>query len=272
MPEFLENLLILGPSLSLGFLLSTLAGPLGCLMVWRNLSYFGDCLAHTALLGLGMALLLSISTTWGLLLICVLVGIATFLIAEQKLISNDTVLNIISQILFSTGLISIYHNPNIKFDMQAILFGDILSITWQDVQIYAFITVALGLGLKLIWQKMLQIILSEDLAQIAQTRIQIYKFSFQILLAVFYAVSIKLIGGLLSTALLVIPTVAAKLISKHPRQMALFSSLICFFSILGGLVFSLYYDYPSGPCVVLASACFLLILFAKIRIFPNNLI
>lgn len=251
--------MILGPSLALGTLLSLLSGPLGCLMIWQNLSYFGDCLAHSALLGLALALIFSVSVTWGLTIACIAVAVATHFVTRKNKVSPDTLLNIISQCLLSLGVILVYHNPSIKFDMQAILFGDILNITWEDVQFYALISLILAIILKTIWNSMLKITLSEELAHVNGLKVQRLKFLFQMTLSVFYGVSIKLIGGLLSSGLLILPAISARLITHHPGTMALTASFLTFLSTLLGLLFSVCFDYPTGPSMICIAALILIL-------------
>lgn len=262
---------LLLPSLLAGLCLSCLTGPLGTFVVWRRMSYFGDTLSHAALLGVAFGFLLNINLFYAIILVTLFLAIGLLWLESQKQLPVDTLLGILAHSALSLGLVVISLMSNLRIDLMAYLFGDLLSITMFDVYQITVCVMIIGSLLIWRWNHFLFITVSEELAFSHGINVPLTKFMLTILLALTIGIAMKFVGALIITALLIIPAATAKYYAKNPESMAIIAILIGMLSILGGILFSLIYDTPTGPSVVLSNTCLFFIslfiskLFLKIN-------
>ena len=241
------------------------AGPVGCFIVWRRMAYFGDTMAHSALLGVGLGFLIGIDPTVGVLVVSL--GIALLLVALQRTgrVATDTLLGILSHSALSIGLVLIGLMTWLRIDIMGVLFGDVLAVTAGEVVLVAGGAAAGLLALMMIWRPLLAVTVNEDLARaegIAALRTRIV---FMALVAALIALAMKVIGILLITSLLIIPAAAARAFARTPEQMAVFAALIGAAAGVLGLFASLRLDTPSGPSIVVAA---LVLFLASLAVRP----
>lgn len=246
---------LLLPSLLAGLCLSCLTGPLGTFVVWRRMSYFGDTLSHAALLGIAFGFLLNINLFYAIILVTLILAIGLLWLESQKQLPVDTLLGILAHSALSLGLVVISLMNSIRIDLMGYLFGDLLSITMFDVYQILICVVIIGILLIWRWNQFLFITISEELAFSHSINVPLTKFMLTILLALTIGIAMKFVGALIITALLIIPAATAKYYAKNPESMAIIAILIGMLSILGGILFSLIYDTPTGPSVVLGNTC-----------------
>jgi zinc transport system permease protein len=248
--DFLINALLAGLGLAL------VAGPLGCVVVWRRMAYFGDTLAHSALLGVALAVSADVLPVMGVAIIGVAIAGLLFWLEKNREFSTDTLLGILSHSALALGLIvlSIAQTRGPGIDLMAYLFGDILAVNRTElVWIYVVAIVILSLFAYL-WRSLLSISVHEELARTDGVSVSKTRFIFMLLLALTITVAIKVVGILLITALLIIPAASARLFSSMPMQMVLLSVVFAMLSVVFGLGASLYWDVPTGPAIVVAAS------------------
>lgn len=121
------------PALLGGLGVAAVAGPLGAFVVWRRMAYFGDTLAHSALLGVALGFLLDINLNLAIIAMCV--GLALVLVTLQKkhFIATDTLLGILAHSSLSLGLVAVSFLDHIRIDLMSYLFGDLLAVGMGDV-------------------------------------------------------------------------------------------------------------------------------------------
>jgi zinc transport system permease protein len=243
------------PSLIAGLCLTCLTGPLGTFVVWRRMSYFGDTLSHAALLGVAFGFLLNINLFYAIILVTSILAMGLLWLESQKQLSVDTLLGILAHSALSLGLVVISLMNNIRIDLMGYLFGDLLSITMFDVYQILICVVIIGFLLVWHWNHFLFITVSEELAFSHGVNVPLTKFVLTILLALTIGIAMKFVGALIITALLIIPAATARYYAKNPESMAIIAILIGMLSIFGGILFSLLYDTPTGPSVVLSNSC-----------------
>jgi ABC-type Mn2+/Zn2+ transport systems, permease components len=263
---------LLLPSLLAGLCLSCLTGPLGTFVVWRRMSYFGDTLSHAALLGVAFGFLLNINLFYAIIFVTLFLAIGLLWLESQKQLPVDTLLGILAHSALSLGLVVISLMSNLRIDLMAYLFGDLLSITMFDVYQITVCVMIIGSLLIWRWNHFLFITVSEELAFSHGINVPLTKFMLTILLALTIGIAMKFVGALIITALLIIPAATAKYYAKNPESMAIIAILIGMLSILGGILFSLIYDTPTGPSVVLSNTClfFISLFISKFFIRTKN--
>ena len=239
-----------------GIGVAVVAGPLGCFVIWRRLAYFGDTLSHSALLGVALALLLELNITFTVFCISVVVAMLLMLLQRRASLSSDALLGLLAHSALAVGLVVLAFMTWVRVDLMGFLFGDILAITRADLMMIWFGGVAVLIALIKIWRPLFAATVSYELATAEGTRPDFANIVFTVLLAAVIAVSMKIVGVLLITALLIIPAAAARRFSKSPEQMVLIAIIIGVFSVWLGLSGSLEFDTPAGPSIVVAALSF----------------
>ncbi len=253
MDDFILRALVAGCGIAL------LAGPLGCFVVWRRMAYFGDTLSHAALLGVAAGFALGVSPIIGVMITCIAVGALLLGFQSQSRVPTDTLLGILSHAALSFGLIAIGFMDTVRVDLMGYLFGDILAVTATDIAwIYGGAVGVLAV-LAMIWRPLIALTVHADLAMAEGIAANRFKVIFMLLIAVTVALAMKIVGVLLISALLIIPTAAARRFAKGPEAMALITVVLGMIAVGAGLFYSIQWDLPSGPAIV-AAATFVFVL------------
>lgn len=247
MDDFLLRALIGGIGVAL------VAGPFGSFVVWRRLAYFGDTLAHSALLGVVIGYLLHINLTLGVIAVCQLLALLLFLLQRRRGLAGDTLLGILAHSALSLGLVLLALAETLRVDLFSYLFGDILAISTADLGwIYGGGGLAL-LALGRIWRPLLAITVHEDLAQVEGIPVAKINWAFMSLMALAVALLMKVVGLLLVTAMFIIPAATFRRFASTPESMAAGAAGCGIIAVVAGLSASYRWDTPAGPSIVIAA-------------------
>jgi zinc transport system permease protein len=255
---------LLLPPLFAGLAVALVSGPMGAFVVWRRMAFFGDTLAHGALLGAALGLALDISLYLAVVAVCLGLAAALTALQHQQQLASDTLLGIVAHTTLALGVIAISLQQGIQVDLFAYLFGDLLAVGWQDA--LALWAGAILILLLMLWQwrALLSITVSEELAQVEGVAVQRTRLLLMLLLALLIAGAIRTVGVLLITSLLVIPAASARRLTHTPAQMAAVASVLGTLAVLAGLAVSWFANTPVGPSIVVAaSSLFVLTLLRK---------
>lgn len=269
MPDFLLNALLVGT------LIAAMAGPLGCLVVWRRMAYFGAAIAHSALLGVALALvvggyLLSVSADqasllyrtgrslvedpWPVVLIVsLLLSIVLLVLQRRHLLASDTLLGIVAHGSLAIGLLIVAAMVTLRIDVMSYLFGDILSIDHTDLVLMALLSIAVLALLARYWRQLLSSTVNPELALIEGVDVRKIELLFVLMLACVVALGMRVVGILLIISMLIIPPATVRKQVTTPLQMAIGASLVGILDVWLGLAFSWFADLPAGPSIVAAS-------------------
>ena len=248
-----------------GIGVALVTGPLGCFVVWRRLSYFGDTLSHSALLGVTLAYSLEFNIALSVFVISALIALILINLQKRTNLPGDALLGLLAHSSLAVGLVVIGFLSFIRFDIMGLLFGDILAVNVNDI-----ITIWIGgaiilLVLKLIWKSLFASTVNYELAEAEGLDPDKAKAIFTILMAAIIAISIKMVGLLLITGMLIIPAAMARNISNSPKQMILFSVIGGLLSVVIGLFTSLEFNTASGPSIIAASLFLFILSLLKIK-------
>ncbi len=236
-----------------GVLVALLAAPFGCFVIWRRMAYFGDTMAHSALLGITIALFFEINVNAGVFIVAVVTALSMVYLRQSSDLPNDTLLGILSHSSLALGLLAIGFLSNSNIDILSYLYGDVLSVGKRDVIIIAATTVMALILLTLIWKPLLASTVNEELAVAEGTKPHYMQLVYLLLLAAVIAVTVRIIGVLLITALLVIPAATARRFAKSPEGMAVLAAILGAIAVIMGLAASLQWDTAAGPSIVAAA-------------------
>jgi zinc transport system permease protein len=248
---------------------AVVSGPLGCFVVWRRMAFFGAALAHNALLGVALGVLLALDLNLATLGVCVLFALFFAALQGQRFLATDTVLGIFAHSGLALGLVVLSFFETMRIDLTAYLFGDVLAITRGDLLwIYGGGAVVLAV-LAALWPSLLRITLNEELARAEGVAVTTVQVAFMLLIALAVAIGMKIVGILLIVSLLVIPAASARQLARTPEQMAVLAGIFGVLGIAGGLGASMRWDTPSGPSIVVAATLLFGLSFAA-RLRPER--
>lgn len=241
-------------ALAAGIGVALVTGPLGCFVVWRGLAFFGDSLAHSALLGLAFGLVLGIAPGFSVLGFAALFALVLALLERYGSLANDTLLGILAPSLLAAGMVAASLLPGARLDLVGVLFGDVLAVGPQDLAwIYGGGLVVLVV-LAWLWRPLVATTAEAEVAAVEGVAVARLNLALLLLLALTVALAVKVVGVLLIGALLVIPAATARSIARSPEAMAGIAAGIGVSAVTLGLAASLAWDIPAGPAIVLAAA------------------
>ena len=233
-----------------GIGLALITGPLGCFIIWRRLSYFGDTIAHSALLGVVIAYAMNFNLIIAVFAVSCFIALSLLFLQKRTNLPDDALLGLLAHSVLAIGLVLLGILSFIRIDLMGLLFGDILSVNITDV-LFVWIGGSIVLiVLILIWRPLFAATVNLELAKAEGLNADLANAIFTILIASVIAISIKIVGILLITGLLIIPAAASRNLSSTPIQMAIISSVIGLVSVVLGLQTSMIWNSPTGPTIL----------------------
>ena len=240
-------------------------GPLGCFVVWRRLSYFGDTLAHSSLLGVTIAFSLEFNIALSVFITSSVVALFLIQLQKKTNLPGDALLGLLAHSSLGVGLVAIGFLSFIRFDVMGLLFGDILAVNVNDLLVIWIGGALILIILKLIWKPLFASTVNYELAEAEGLNPERAKAIFTLLMAAIIAISIKMIGLLLITGMLIIPAAMARNVSNSPKGMIIFSVIGGLLSVFLGLFSSLNFNTPSGPSIIVAALMLFIISLFRIK-------
>ena len=257
--DFLFRALIAGIGIAI------VTGPLGCFVVWRRLSFFGDTLAHSALLGVILSISFDINISLSIFAVSSLVALILLRLQNTTNLAGDALLGLLSHSSLAIGLVVLGFLSFIRFDIMGVLFGDILSVNVNDLIIIWAGGAIILFVLWLIWKPLFASTVNYELAEAEGMNPERVNAIFTILLAALIAISIKMVGLLLITGMLIIPTTMARNLSNNPKQMVILSIIGGLLSVFIGLYTSFEINTSSGPTIVVVALILFILSLIGIR-------
>ena len=241
-----------------GILIAVLLSVLGVFVVLRKMAFFADGIAHASLAGIAFGILAGVAPLPVAILWAVIIAMIMYMVERHTRLSSDTVIGILFTASLALGVVLLSFIPGYQPELVSFLFGNILTITWNDLLALGLWSL-LVLSLLFAFRRGLMFTsLDRDAAHVAGIRTTALELALYIALAVSVVFGVKLLGVILVAALLLIPPATARMLAVSLRQFFLFSLFAGLLSVLLGLLLSFMFDTPSGATIILsATALFL---------------
>lgn len=242
-----------------GLLISPLLGLFGVIVSMRKMSFFGEGVAHASLAGVAIALFagwapLPISIAWACF-----IAFLVYILERRTTLSADSAIGMLFTASMGLGVLLISKTPGYQPELMSYLFGNILAIRWTDLW-YILILSPLLFGWLLHSFTSLTIAsLSDDLARVRGLSTDRLLFMFYVILAVALVLSVKIMGIILVSALLIIPPAIGKTTACSYKGFLIVTLLASTFMTLGGLILSYILNAPSGAVIVLLGTLFFIL-------------
>ena len=240
----------------LGVLLpAPLAAAAGIQVVNFRMSFFSDAIGHSAFAGVALGLIFGLSPDLTMPLLALVIGIGIMAMKQRSALSSDTVIGVFFSAVVAFGLALVSRNPNVARDMQVFLYGDILTVTHNDL-LYLFLLFCVFFMFQVFAYNRLNAIgIHEQLARTHRIHTAFYQYVYVALLSLVVIFSVKSAGVLLVTALLIVPAASARNLSKSSGMMFWISIIIGVCSGISGLLISAqpWAETASGATIVLCA-------------------
>lgn len=237
-------------------LIAFATAPVGCFVVWRRMAFFGDAIAHSAVFGVSIALLLSLSVFWGILLSAVGAVLVIAYLSHEGRGGFDTHLGVVAHCGLALGLVMASFVDNPKIDLFAYLFGDILAISKAGLLTSVIGVMIVWSVVFWRWRRLLTTTLNPDLARAEGINPHFEEIILLFLIALIVAIAIKITGVFLIVASIIIPAATAHRFARTPFMSVILAVLIGVCAAFVGLAGSFFLDIPAGPSIVVTCGVF----------------
>lgn len=234
-----------------GLVIAVLASISGSFIVLRRYSMMTETLAHSALVGVAVGLLVGGSPLWMAVVVSLLSAWTIEYLRSFYHLYSDAVLAIFLSGSLALAIIIVSIAGAFNTSLFSYLFGSILSVSYEDVVtmvLFGGIALAVLLGF---YKEFYFIAFDEEVAQTSGIRVRFFNFLLVTIVAVIIALSIRVVGTLLIGALMVIPTVSALQYGQGFARTILLALLFALISVVAGMTLSYYFALPSGATIVL---------------------
>ncbi len=250
-----------------GLCLSIIIPMIGIVMVNRKTSMIGDALSHASLSGVAMGLILGFEPVWGVIIVCLIGAFCIEYIRQKFPHYGDMATAVITSAgLGIAAVLSKFAPGGNTFD--SYLFGSISAVTLQDV-IGVLVVFVLVVAVSIIYYAaLLDIAIDTDLARLAGVNVRLVNTIFTFLAAITIALSCKIVGALLVLSILVLPVATALIVSCSYKVTFIMTVILGVIYTMCGIIFSYYYDVPTGGAIVILAIIGMLLvgLYKKIRL------
>jgi zinc transport system permease protein len=232
---------------------------MGVFVVNFRMAFFSDAISHSAFTGVALGLLTGINPVISVVVFGVLIGLLVVYFKEKSEMSYDTVIGVFFSFAVSLGIVIVSSSKNLIRNFHSFLYGDILLIDTTDILITVTLALAVMIFIFMNFDELVLLGLDETYAATHVKSPARLKYMFSFLLGLVVTVSIKTVGILLVTALLIVPAASARIISGSLKSMFFLTILIGLISGIGGLTMSLKLNSSTGASIVILSCMMFLL-------------
>ncbi|HUJ69171.1 MAG TPA: metal ABC transporter permease [Syntrophorhabdales bacterium] len=248
-----------------GSFVALLCSVLGVLLVLRRLSLIGDGLAHVTFGSVAIGLLLKVEPIYISMPVVALSSLAILKLTEKARLYGDAAIGIVSAVGVSGGVMLAGIGSGFNVDLFSYLFGNILSVTVTEVAVSVGLSIIVLLVIGSRYSQILSLSFDEEFARTSGINARRINSLLAVLTAVTVVLTMKLVGIMLTSALLIIPAVTAFQAAKSFRGTMVAAAILAVLSVWAGIVISFLLNVPTGATIVLLNFAFFLILYAVKR-------
>ena len=237
---------------------------IGLFLVLRRQALYGDALSHVAFGGIAIGLFTNIYPIWTAFAVSVLASLGITQLRQSTKIPADSAVAVLLSAGLATGVVLIGLSGGFSLDLYSFLFGSILLITYNDQLMILVISLIVLAIMYKTYKKFMYIAFDEEQAKVSGIDVTKLNYLFIILASITVIASIRLVGVLLISSLIVIPNITAMMFGKSFKKtllISIFTSILC---VIGGIVIS--YDMnlaPGGTIVILSVTVFIALVSIK---------
>jgi len=241
-----------------GVAVAVMCSVVGLFLVLRRQSLFGDALSHAAFGGIAVGLLTSIYPIWTALVISVLSSLGVTKLRQSTKIPPDAAVAVMLSSGLAIGIVLIGLAGGFSLDLESFLFGSILLTSLQDQIMILLLTAAVIIIIVKLYRQLVYITFDENQAKVSGINVTALNYLFIGLTSLAVIASLRLVGVLLISSLIVIPNITAMMFGKGFKKTIMISIIVGVSSVLGGIVISYIMNLAPGGTIVILSIAILL--------------
>ncbi|NCU41629.1 MAG: metal ABC transporter permease [Candidatus Moranbacteria bacterium] len=238
-------------ALSIGFLVSFVAGILGGYVVAGRHAVFSDMLAHTSLAGVGIGIFFGFSPTNGALAVSFLSAFFLWLFLRKEKFAPESITMVLLSGGLALALVFAHLAKDNPLSLETFLFGSVLTVRPEEIVQFFLVSLSILAFILFFGRRLRTIVLDPEYAGIRFPFSKWVNLIFLLSVGLFVGFSLKIVGGLLIGALLVIPIVTAQIFSRSFQQTLFFGIIFNILATFFGIILSFYLDVPTGASIVL---------------------
>jgi zinc transport system permease protein len=247
-----------------GVAVATTCSAIGLFLVLRRQSLFADALSHMAFGGISIGLFTNLYPIWTAFIVSIFAALGVTKLKESTKIPSDSAVAVLLSAGLAVGVVLISLAGGFTLDLYSFLFGNILLISIQDEEIIVVASAMILSILYFVYRKLMYITFDEEQAKVSGIHVSKLNYLFIVLASITVIASIRLVGVLLISSLIVIPNIAAIIFGKGFKKTALISISIAILSVSTGIVISYVMNLaPSGTIVLVSIGTFFVTMTVK---------
>ncbi|NIA23337.1 MAG: iron chelate uptake ABC transporter family permease subunit [Proteobacteria bacterium] len=244
-----------------GFIISIVSSVIGVFVVLKGLSFAGVGISHAAFGGVALGYFLGINPTLSAIVFCLFVAAIIVYIQRNEKLKSDVPIGIIFAASMGLGAVLISLMKGYNVDLFGYLFGNILSVTHSDIVNIIFLSLIIIAIFLIIFKQLYYTTFDRQMAKVAGVNVVLIDTVFMMLIALTVVISIKVVGIILVSALLVTPAATIIPWAKNFKQLTFLTMITSLFSVITGLFLSYYLNIPSGGAIVLLTTLIFFVSF-----------
>jgi zinc transport system permease protein len=249
-----------------GCIIAITAPLVGTFLVTRRYSLMADTLSHVSLAGIAIGLLLNIYPVYTALIISVIAALLIEKLSNYKRITGESTLSVFLSGGLALAIVLISLARGFNVDLYSYLFGSITTVSVSDLYLISIVGIVVSIIIFLLYDRLMYVSFDEESARVSGLSTKKINYIFMVLTAITIALSTRIVGVLLVSALMVVPVLTASQVARSFKQSIFYSILFSLFFVVSGLILSYYFNIAAGGAIVLFSiVCFGLILSVKNR-------
>jgi zinc transport system permease protein len=233
-------------------LASITCGMIGTYIVSRRIVFISGGITHASFGGIGMGYYFGFSPILGAVIFGILSAVGIEFFTRKADLREDSAIAMLWSLGMALGVIFIFLTPGYSPNLMSYLFGDILTVTHFDLLYLLLLTLFTGGFIISFYRMILFVSFDEEFALTNNVPVRLFNAVLIGLVALTIVLNIRVMGIILVMSLLTIPQAIANLFTKQFSKMIIYSILFGFIGSLGGLIFSYFYDIPSGASIIFA--------------------
>jgi zinc transport system permease protein len=253
-----------------GIAVAIICSAVGLFLVLRRQSLFGDALSHMAFGGIAVGMFTNVYPIWTAIIVSVLAALGMTKLRQSTKIPPDAAVAVLLSAGLALGIVLISVSGGFSVDLFSFLFGSILLVSQDEVYMILSLSAGIMTILLLLYRKFMYISFDEEQAKVSGLQVSKLNYLFIVLASITVIASIRLVGILLISSLIVIPNITAMLFGKGFVKTALLSSMIGVFSVVAGIFISYEANVATGGTIVLVLITTFLATFVAKRIKRNT--
>ena len=249
--EFMQRALISGIAISISCSL------IGLFLILKRFSLFGDAISHVAFGGIALGLFLKSNPIWVSLIVSIIGALAIIKLNSSKRIYSDSSISVLLSLGLAMGLVLISLSGGFSIDITSYLFGSILLVNIEETWSTVVLSVIVIAFVILYYKKLIYLVFNEEQALVNGINTVVLNILFITLATIAIVMSIRLIGVLMVSSLLIIPNVSSLLLGYGFKKTILFSICFSLISVILGIILAFEWNItPSGMIVITSAGIF----------------